>query len=377
MKIITPQRRTKLEQFFTNLWYSQSNPLLLKGIRLFLIPFSFLFLAAVKFRRYLYKRHILSSKAFNVPIIIVGNITVGGVGKTPLVRAIVQLLQEQGYYPAVISRGVGGKKVGRVPHAILSGDLAIDYGDESVLLANQLQCLVVVCHSKVEAVKWILEHDSSVNIIVSDDGLQHYALKRAIEIAVIGTKQGDALSQITDNQSELEFGNGWCLPAGPLREPLSRLQEVDFILINNSSNRLKSKERWPHSYPFQTKLSEKLVSLLPSKTENLQPITSFKHKRVYAIAGIGRPQRFFNALDEQGIDLIPCSFPDHHIYQNSDFSKMLEPYPILMTEKDAVKCRTLSILKDKECWVVPLELTMDLDFQMKMLNKVNLKNKKD
>lgn len=260
-----------------------------------------------------------------VPVIVVGNISVGGTGKTPLVIWLVALLQTAGYRVGIVSRGYKGKAAVFPQSVTATADPAI-VGDEPLLLALRTHCPVIVDPDRVAAARYLLEH-YDCTVIVSDDGLQHYRLGRTMEIAVI------------DGQRQL--GNGWSLPAGPLREPESRLQEVDFIVCNGGD--------WPSSYHMQL-VPTAFVKL---QNPNLQvAVNYFSGQTVHAVAGIGHPPRFFDTLRALGIQVIEHAFPDHHRYtaQQLDFADTL---PIVMTEKDAVKCKKL-ILINPNLWYLTI-----------------------
>jgi tetraacyldisaccharide 4'-kinase len=238
----------------------------------FLWPFSQLYKLIIYLRK-----KMIKPKKLNIPIIIVGNITVGGTGKTPLVIWLVKFLQEHNYKPGIVSRGYGGKnKI--FPQNVYSDSDTQQMGDEAVLLARRAGCPVIIDPNRVNAVRYLLNH-TDCNIVISDDGLQHYALARDIEIAVI--------------DGERRFGNRWCLPAGPLREPISRLETVDFIVTNGG----------------EVGLGEYGMSLIPGEIYNISDPTlkahlnDFAGQAVHAIAGIGNPDRFFGTLRELGVSI--------------------------------------------------------------------------
>lgn len=300
-----------------------------------LVPFSYIFRLIILIRRFLYKKNILKTHDFSVPIIVVGNITVGGTGKTPFVIWLAKLLKSHGYRPGIVSRGVGGKKQVK-PHLVSSADSSKIVGDEALLLTNHTGCPVMIAMNRSLAVKKILQ-ENHCDIIISDDGLQHYALDREMEIVIV---DGDR-----------EFGNGYLLPAGPLREPLSRLNEIDFVVVNGSSMML---------------IYNNLISL--SELTETKKLSDFSHTRVHAVAGIGNPERFFSVLKKAGLDIIPHIFPDHHTYRSKDFNfANNDNLPILMTEKDAVKCREFA---DKKYWYLPVTAKLSDYFSEKLLEKL-------
>lgn len=263
-----------------------------------------------------------------VPVIIVGNISVGGTGKTPFVIWLVQRLREWGFKPGVVSRGYGGQAPA-YPFEVTPETDARLCGDEPLLLARRLNVPMVVAPDRLAAAQaLILKHP--VDVIVSDDGLQHYALPRDLEICVVDGVRG--------------FGNGALLPAGPLREPPSRLREVGLVVVNGGGWR---GEAMQHA-DMQLRMGQ-AISL--SDSQQHKALTAFKGQRVHAVAGIGNPQRFFGQLEAMGIEVLAHPFPDHHRYQASDLA-FDDERPVLMTEKDAVKCRTFA---SSQHWFVPVD----------------------
>ncbi len=292
---------------------------------LLLWPLSLLFCVIAWLRRMAYQNGIFTSFRASIPVIIVGNITVGGSGKTPLIIYLVKYLKKTGMKPAVISRGYGGSV--RQATAVCDDSQAEVVGDEPLLIYQQTACPVVVGPVRAEDVSYIQQH-YDCNIILSDDGMQHYALQRDAEIAVIDADRG--------------FGNGFCLPAGPLREKPSRLNEVDLVIYNGGES-TKPSFRLQASNCTAVGHSSQSVSLL-----------SFSGQTVHALAGIGHPQRFFDMLESQGIKVIPHAFPDHWKYTAGDL-KFEDAHAVLMTEKDAVKCQQFKL---DNCWSVPVEVQL-------------------
>jgi tetraacyldisaccharide 4'-kinase len=274
-----------------------------------LLPISWLFCAIVVLRRIAYARGLIKSYKLDVPVIIVGNISVGGTGKTPLVAAIVNHLQASGLRPGIVSRGYGGTAKSWPQSVEASSDPAT-VGDEPVLLARHCNCPISVGPDRVRDATQLIYHDDC-NIIVSDDGLQHYRLKRDIEIVVV--------------DADRHFGNGFCLPAGPLREGKSRLRSVDFVVANGASA--------DYSYRFRLGVIH-AENLYNGQTVDL---ASFAGEQVHAVAGIGNPPRFFAYLRNAGIKVVEHPFPDHHDFTANDLA-FEDDLPVLMTEKDAVKC---------------------------------------
>ena len=317
-----------------NSWY-QPHP-----IRWLLWPLSLLYRAVISIRSQLYRLNRLHSASLSVPVIIIGNITVGGTGKTPTVIWLAKQLKKAGLKPGIISRGYGGNAT-QYPLKVTEKSLASDVGDEPIIIHRQSACPMVVGPNRIAAGQMLLEHNDC-DVIISDDGLQHYALQRDIEIVVVDAQR--------------LFGNQQCLPAGPLREPLSRLKSVDFIIHNGSD-----------------KDAEYCMSLHQGVAINLvdptihKPLSDFYNKKVHAVAGIGNPQRFFTQLTQQKIDCIIHPFPDHHPFQAEELD-FKDEYPILMTEKDAVKCQGFT---NKNMWYIPIEATINGKLDQHILNKLS------
>lgn len=313
-----------MQKWLTDSWYHAG------ALRWVLAPLSGLYRLLTGIRRSLYKRMLLPVHRLPVPVIVVGNLTVGGTGKTPLVISLVRILQQQGWHPGVISRGYGGDS-DVYPLLVTSETTALAAGDEPVLIKHATDCPVVVAPDRVAAGRALLA-SADCDVIIADDGLQHYRLARDIEIVVIDGYR--------------RFGNAYCLPAGPLREPLSRLENVDFQVLHNAHE--------PDYFTMNTSI-ESAVNLQTSQTV---PLTEFDEQTVHAVAGIGHPQRFFDALIDAGLTVIPHAFADHHRYTSNDLA-FNDDAPVLMTEKDAVKCRQF---RQSNYWAVPL--TADVDTEL-------------
>lgn len=283
-----------------------------------LTPLSWLFSYIVKKRRVKLQKNAYHSK---LSLIVVGNIAVGGTGKTPVVQAICQYLKAQGYHPAIITRGYGGK-ARHYPFMIDQTTPASICGDEPFMLHQLLQDIpIVISPKRVEAIQYIEEKLKTVDIIISDDGLQHYAMRRDIEIAVI--------------DGQRQFGNALCLPAGPLREPITRLKEVDMMIINGGS---RVKVCNDAQYDMQL-LPQNLVSLTTGEQFAFDQFINIMGSQCYAVAGIGNPERFFNTLKSLGFIVEEYPFKDHHSFILDDFKSMDDEKPVIMTCKDAVKCQ--------------------------------------
>jgi tetraacyldisaccharide 4'-kinase len=278
-----------------------------------------------------------------VPLIIVGNISVGGTGKTPLVLALLQWARRAGYRPGVVSRGYGAKAP-HYPYLVAPGARADAAGDEPLLIVQRSGCTLVIDPDRVAAAQYLLQH-SDCNLIISDDGLQHYRLGRSVEILVLDSERG--------------LGNGRCLPEGPLREPPERLASVDLIVVNG-----RGAFRPPGAHVMQLVPGE-LCSL--DGRQQLQAASWPYSRRVHALAGIGNPQRFFDSLRALGFDPIPHGFADHHHFCAADL-QFGDALPLIMTEKDAVKCRHLA---PAQSWYLPVEAQLDAAFESALAAQLN------
>lgn len=279
-----------------------------------LLPVAALFAVVSALRRLAYRCKLLRSEAIDVPVIVVGNITAGGTGKTPLVLWLAQFLAARGKRPGIISRGYGA--VRSDSRVVPANGNASDYGDEPCLLAQRSSCPVWVGTDRAATARALRAAHPEVDVLISDDGLQHYRLARDIEIAVIDGSRG--------------LGNGWPLPAGPLRERASRLATVDAVVVNGGD----ATGAFPHSLAMQLQ-GDSFRNLHDAQ----QTVTAayFHGQRVYAVAGIGNPSRFFAQLQRLGLNCITRAFPDHHVYTAQDL-QFAGDHAVVMTEKDAVKC---------------------------------------
>jgi tetraacyldisaccharide 4'-kinase len=311
-----------LEASLQRRWYGKP------GWLLILTPLEWLYRLLSALRRCAYRRAWFSVWRAPVPVIVVGNIAVGGTGKTPIVIALCQALQRSGFKPGIISRGYGANPP-VTPFTVSAASAVADRGDEPLLLARRSGCPVVIAPRRTAAAQHLLAHEHC-DIIICDDGLQHYALARDIELVVIDAARG--------------FGNGHCLPVGPLREGLQRLHSVDAVLLNRAAPGTAQQTSSATNFAveqYDFHLAPTVVVHLLSGREvpvaewiNLNP-------RMHAVAGIGNPQRFFTTLRQLGGAPIEHAFPDHHRFVAHDFN-FAEQLPVLMTEKDAVKCAALA-----------------------------------
>jgi tetraacyldisaccharide 4'-kinase len=320
-------------RFLESAWYNKAPWLWL------LSPISLLFLLVVKIRAL---RVTASPTAENtIPVIVVGNITVGGTGKTPLIIALCNHLKQLGMTPGVISRGYGGN-ANSYPMDVDSDSNPALAGDEPVLIALKTGCPVVVDPDRVSALNHLLI-DQEVDVVLSDDGLQHYRLHRDIEIAVV--------------DGQRYFGNGLLLPAGPLREPVSRLRECDFVVINQAVDQASSptKAGVPDS---AVDMHLKAVALTNLSTGEKRPFSGAPFNignQIQAVAAIGNPQRFFDSLTALPYPFVAHPFPDHHQFQPSDFDCFDSRQPIVMTEKDGIKCQDFA---SANMWCVEIDVSL-------------------
>jgi len=314
---------------------------------LLLLPMSWLFLIITTFRRFLYKCGVLKSHRLPVPVIVVGNINVGGAGKTPVVIWLAEQLKQAGYKPGVISRGYGSDLVGVASVLPTSNPNAV--GDEPVLIAMRTACPVFVGARRVEVGLALLKAHAECDILISDDGLQHYALQRDVELVVVDGAKG--------------FGNGALLPAGPLREPKSRLKTVDAVVSNGSASNLKASVSQP-VIAMQLKATA-FYNLVDR--QSLAAPADLTGKTITAIAGIGNPDRFFNQLSAMGLNFKRKAYNDHYQYRAQDFES-LETDIVIMTEKDAVKCTSFA---QPNFWVLPVSAGIDAQLMAVILNKLD------
>ena len=319
--------------YLIDAWYNKSFWLYL------LSPLTFIFSALVRWRKNSYLKNPSKVWISDIPIVVVGNITMGGTGKTPLVKYIASELKQRGYKPGLVSRGYGGKFSGTLE--VNNESTFKETGDEAQLL-SKLQIPFFIDKDRSRAARTLQEkHDCDV--IISDDGLQHYKMDRKVEIAVI-----DGVRRL---------GNGLAFPAGPLREPKGRLKEVDFIVNNGGP----------------TEADEILMTLSPAKFVHLNSGKSYSidnwpmHKQVHAVAGVGNPNRFFDLLLRLGFEFDKTPFPDHHKYNKRDLY-YLDHLPILMTEKDAAKCKHFN---NSKIWYLSIEAKIESQFIDRLEKKIN------
>jgi tetraacyldisaccharide 4'-kinase len=314
-----------------------------------LLPLSWLFRLAIAGRRCAYRLRVLRAAAVPVPVVVIGSILVGGVGKTPLTQAFAEALAARGFKPGIVSRGYGGANV--VPHPVRPGDSPEEAGDEPLLLATG-GAPVWIGRDRAAAARALLAAHPECDVLLCDDGLQHYALGRDVEIAVVDAARG--------------LGNGRLLPAGPLREPPERLREVDAVVrlvepdsfgrglgpMNPAPQRRSStgasgreSTMWYEPLPWRSLVEPDAVP----------DVARWRSGPVHAIAGVGHPDRFFSLVRSLGFDPVCHAFADHHRYARRDLD-FPDAVAILMTEKDAVKCAWFA---DARCWYLPIRAHVD------------------
>ncbi len=346
-------QRSTLEEFFKRTWTR-------RGLTACLLwPLSCLFGALSALRRLCYRIGIAKIYRMRVPVIVVGNIFVGGTGKTPLTIWLAQTLLQAGFHPGVISRGYGANS--DVPRAVTPDALAQDVGDEPLLIAYRTQCPVMVGRDRVAVAQALLATHPQVDVIISDDGLQHYRLERDIEIMLFDGRGS---------------GNGWLLPAGPLREPISRRR--DFTVINGAREEMAMP---PDAIQMRLSgvMAEPLAAIASLQSEALSSRalrsfsvvhTGFSPARILAAAGIGNPERFFAQLRAAGLQFDEMPLPDHYDFVDDPFAAVNADV-ILITEKDAVKCRQNDALRnDPRVWVVPVTAHLDDAFAEQIVEKL-------
>jgi tetraacyldisaccharide 4'-kinase len=296
------------------------------------------FRAAVFLRRVLYLVRLLPSARAGIPVVAIGNLTVGGSGKTPLAIHVAELLKAGGWSPAIVSRGYGGTV--RSPRGVSLASDPAQVGDEPVLMARRSGCPVWVGPDRVAVIAALRHEHPDCNVIVLDDGLQHYRLRRDLEIAVVDARA---------------FGNGFMLPAGPLREPRTRLWTVDAV-VAHGTDAVKG-------YAMQLEGDELHRA---TDARDRRKAQAFAGERVHAVAGIGDPNRFFLHLAKLGVKVVPHPFPDHHPYRAQDL-EFGDTAPVMMTEKDAVKCKRYA---KPQHWVLPVRAVPESAFDNWLLGRL-------
>ncbi|MEM7432829.1 MAG: tetraacyldisaccharide 4'-kinase [Pseudomonadota bacterium] len=319
-----------MHDWLQRVWYGGS------GWYRVLLPLAGLYWMVITIRRALYRYGVFTSSCASVPVVVVGNITAGGTGKTPVCIWLAEELRSRGFSPGIVSRGYGGSKGSASMRVDAESDPS-EVGDEPVLIAKRTGCPVVVDADRVRAVEMLVA--DGADVIVADDGLQHYGLKRIVEVCVIDGSRG--------------LGNRRLIPAGPLRETLGRLSEVDTVLINGELTQPSDELSAVEQNAIEFNLVAREVSRLNGSLT--RPIDRFAGQTVHAVAAIGNPRRFFDMLRAAGMQVIEHAFPDHAPLAPSQL-RFGDDFDVLMTEKDAVKLGTVS---SDQLWTVPVELKMD------------------
>ena len=326
-----PHNKPSLESTLTRAWLRRG------ALACALLPLALLFRALAALRVCLFKAGVLASTRLPVPVVVVGNIFIGGTGKTPLTIWLAETLRAAGFTPGIISRGHGGE--GGSPRAVSASSRAQDVGDEPLLMARRTGCPVVVGRKRAEAGQALLAAHPEVNVLIADDGLQHYALQRDLEVLLFDARA---------------VGNGWLLPAGPLREPPSRRR--DFTVVN-APHITPQLAQAVGGQPFQMRLAGDYAEPLGGGAR--VALASLAGRRIAAAAGIGNPKRFFDMLRGAGLAFSELPLPDHHDFLDDPFGAV-DADNILITEKDAVKCGQLeNLINDPRLWVVPVTAQLD------------------
>lgn len=329
-----------------SLWYEQPPRIS------WLLPFSWLYGTAMSARRAAYGRGWMRSRAVGVPVIVIGNLTVGGTGKTPLTIWLANHLKQRGVEVGLVSRGYGRRKGGL--RVVEAGSPWQEVGDEPLILKRRTGCATLVASDRVAAAEMLVTRGAQV--ILADDGLQHLRLARDGEVVVIDGTRG--------------FGNGRLLPAGPLREGVYRAREADAVVVNGGGEggALRGVPPELESGALRMRLAASEARRLADPGE-ARPLAAFRGRPVHGVAGIGNPQRFFNDLRAVGLEVIEHAFPDHHALSAAelDFGDEL---PVLMTEKDAVKCGGIAAPR---LWSVPVEATFSEEDSRRLLALVTSK----
>ena len=326
--------------FLEKAWYRKA------GWLISFWPLSILFQLLVSFRRWLQKIRSRPER-ISVPIVVVGNITAGGTGKTPLTIALARHLREKGFQPGIISRGYGGNAAS-YPMPVDANDNTTEAGDEPVMIAAATGCPVVVGPDRNAALQHLLA-TKEIDVVLSDDGLQHYKLYRDIEIAVV---DGQRL-----------YGNGMCFPAGPLREPISRLDSVDYVVVNGDNSAV-------HERAIVMEIEPKMfLNMANGEKRPFSGAPFNMGSTLQAVCGIGNPERFFSVLEKLPYSIDRFSFPDHYNFTAKDFlnAGIDQKRPLIMTEKDAIKCEKFA---KNNYWCLQVEFNLPDSFLNEFTDKV-------
>lgn len=321
--------------FLEKAWHKKAGWLIL------LWPVSLLFRLLSRLRRSL-QQPKSRPDFLNVPVVVIGNISLGGTGKTPLLITLAKALQEQGFKPGVVSRGYGGEAAS-YPLAVDEDSDVKESGDEAFLIAQKTGCPVYVDPERDEALRALIENEE-IDVVLSDDGLQHYKLYRDLEIVVV---DGERL-----------FSNGFCLPAGPLREPISRLREVPYIVVNGTPSEELAALKDAHGMKLEPR---SLVNLVTGERRPFGGAPFNMGNTLQIVSALGNPQRFYDLLARLPYQQETFTFPDHHAFTVADFEQqgIDEHQPVVMTEKDAVKCQQFA---KNNFWYLSVEVNLESQF---------------
>lgn len=318
---------------------------------LLLMPLTLLFFIISHLRRYLYAWGVLTRYKMSVPVVVVGNIGVGGNGKTPVVVHLVEACKKLGIKVGVVSRGYGGNAP-QYPYLVTADSSAEEAGDEALLIYQRCQVPIMLGSDRVESARALI--DSGCELILTDDGLQHYRLARDVEIIVVDHKR--------------QYGNGFLLPAGPLREGTWRLSTVNHVIYNMASASQNIEGETKHNYLSMYLAPDNLCNMATGELISLADFYK-QQPKVSAVAGIGDPNRFFTTLKNYGFSLHSTQgFNDHHAYTKDDFSSYKANSPLLMTEKDAVKCKAFA---QPHWWYVPVNAKFNAQDNNALIKTIN------
>ena len=331
--------RTRLQLAVVETWQRRG------ALAWLLSPLSAIHYVIYRFQVALYQLKLRHATRLDVPVVVVGNVYVGGTGKTPLTVELVRALIARGWRPGIVSRGYGGLESG--PRLVKTEDAARRVGDEPLLIVRATAAPMAIARRRVEAARFLREAHPECNVIVADDGLQHLKLARDVEIAVVNHRG---------------LGNGWMLPAGPLREPRSRLNRVDAIVLNGIAADVPELASAAPRYRMRTDVISAYALHDPRLRIDLASLAAEQRSfawRLTAAAGIGSPERFFSMLRAAGLVIDTLALSDHFDYRTNPFVECIADR-ILVTEKDAVKCAdNSSLASDSRLWVVPLLTELD------------------
>lgn len=338
---------SRISVFVTEAWYRGAFWLYL------LFPLAMLFRFIVFIRRACYRIGIFSRYRSRLPVVVIGNTTVGGTGKSPLVAAIVKSLRAQGYTPGIISRGYGSNLGQHSVREVLRASLVTEVGDEPLMLKRALDCRIFVSPSRALAVQALEKTDC--DIVIADDGLQHYALDRDIEICVL--------------DGERKWGNACMLPMGPLREPLARIASCDVIVVNGGGLEAINLIQEHTESLVRMALEPGLLRPVSDQSRKEIALSDWHAGKVNAVAGIGNPERFFSLLQQYGLQIKRHAFEDHHCFTEADM-RFSNDLPVIMTEKDAVKCHHLAL---DHAWYLPVSAVLSDDLGARLINLLKTK----